>query len=234
MRDVPFRYLPLELSLRNVPGYERIPVGDLRIVGRKDVFAPQGDADVGGRRGPRWSSTSSAFSPIRRAVFQVTNVAPGNHVEIRMGKMPARSSTSRARKRAASYLDPGEPFRVRRQKWATFYVYKMVVTSRTGRVRHWVREYPPNSCPDFVQDGPARNENFYVGAALAYLGTGAQLEDDVYELQWGNTTAPPNRPWPARRSPCSPACSTVAARLDGGRRRAGEPRLPLAGRKREA
>ncbi len=187
VRNAPLRYLPFELSLRNVPGYERIPVGDLRIVGRKDVFRPLGDQMwVGGAN--RVELYLIGAQPVSRTMFQVTNFAPGNRVEIRLGD--AREvlefegeETRRVR------LDPGEPFRVRRQKTATFYVYKMTVTSRTGRIQHWVREFPPNNCPYFVQTDKL-NESFYVGASLAYLGTGDQLEKDVYAIQWGNTTAP--------------------------------------------
>jgi hypothetical protein len=187
VRGLPFRLLPLELSLRNVPGYERIQLGDLRIVGRKEAFVPQGEQMwVGGATQVELYFIGS--HPISRAVFDVANVAPGNRVEIRMGKARevldfAGEETRRVR------LDPGEPFRVRRQKWATFWVYRMVVTSRTGSVRHWVRQYPPNNCPTFVQDDRT-NENFYAGAALTYLGTGAQLDSDIFPLQWGNTVAP--------------------------------------------
>lgn len=188
VRGLPFRFLPLELSLRNVPGYERVQLGDLRIVGRKDVFVPQGEQMwVGGAT--RVELYFIGTHPISRAVFQVTNFAPGNHVEIQMGRARevmdfGGQETRRLR------LDPGEPFRVRRQKWATFWVYKMVVTSRTGAVEHWVRQYPPNSCPTFVQDDRT-NESFFTGVSLAYLGTGAQLDSDIFQLQWGNTVAPP-------------------------------------------
>jgi hypothetical protein len=191
VRGAPFRYLPLELSLKNVPGYERIALGDVRIVGRKDVFVPQGEQLwLGGATPVELYFIGSR--PIRRAVFDVTNQAPGNHVEIRMGKSreafdfagDAGQQTRRV------VLEPGAPFRVRRQKWATFYVYKLVVRTRTGAIRHWVREYPPNSCPAYVQDDRTQ-ENFFTGAALTWLGTGAQLDADVWELQWGNTIAPP-------------------------------------------
>jgi hypothetical protein len=127
--------------------------------------------------------------PIPRAVFQVTNFAPGNHVEIRMGKAREVMDFGSGETRRVR-LDPGEPFRVRRQKWATFYVYRMVVTSRTGAVQHWVRQYPPNNCPTFVQD-ERTSENFFTGVSLAYLGTGALLDADIFQLQWGNTVAPP-------------------------------------------
>jgi hypothetical protein len=191
VRNLPFRLLPLELSLRNVPGYERVQLGDLRIVGRREVFAPQGEQMwVGGATSVELYFIGS--HPISRMVFQATNFAPGNHVEIRMGKAREVMDFSGEETRRVQ-LDPGEPFRVRRQTWATFWVYRMVVTSRTGSVQHWVRQYPPNNCPTFVQDDRT-NENFYTGLGLAYLGTAALLDADIFPLQWGNTVAPPQVP----------------------------------------
>ncbi|HEX9943426.1 MAG TPA: hypothetical protein VGG03_15530 [Thermoanaerobaculia bacterium] len=189
VRGGPFRFLPLELSLRNVPGYERVQLGDLRIVGRKDVFVPQGDQMwVGGAN--RVELYFIGSRPIDKAVFLVTNFAPGNHVEIEMGDAREALDFGKDEEARRIRLVPGEPFRVRRQKWATFYVYKMIVTSRSGRVQHWVREYPPNACPYFTQDDRTQ-ENFYTGASLAYLGTGGQLETDLYSIEWGNSVVPP-------------------------------------------
>jgi hypothetical protein len=188
VRGGPFRFLPLELSLRNVPGYERVQIGDLRIVGRKDVFVPQGEQMwVGGAN--RVELYFIGDRPIGKAVFLVTSFAPGNRVEIEMGDAREVLDFGPGEEARRVRLVPGEPFRVRRQKWATFYVYKMVVTSRSGRVQHWVREYPPNSCPYFTQDDRT-HENFYAGAALAYLGTGEQLETDLYAIEWGNSVVP--------------------------------------------
>ena len=188
VRGLPFRFLPLELSLRNVPGYERVPVGDLRIVGRRDVFVPQGEQMwVAGAN--RVELYLIGQKPIQRAVFQATNFAPGNHVEIRMGRAREILDFGGEETRRI-VLEPGEPFRVRRQKWATYWVYKLVVTSRDGAVRHWVRQFPPNSCPTFAQDDRV-SENFFTGLSLAYLGTGQFLDADLYQVQWGNTQAPP-------------------------------------------
>jgi hypothetical protein len=187
VRGVPFRFLPLELSLRNVPGYERVQVGDLRVVGRRDVFVPQGEQMwVAGAN--RVELYLIGTHPLPKAVFQVTNFAPGNRVEIRMGKARQVLDFGGEETRRVQ-IDPGEPFRVRRQKWATFWVYKMVVTSRTGAVQHWVRQYPPNNCPTFAQDERTQ-ENFFTGVSLAYLGRGELLDADIYEVQWGNTVAP--------------------------------------------
>ena len=188
VRNGPFRFLPFELSLKNVPGYERAQLGDLRIVGRKEVFRPMGDQMwVGGAN--RVELYFIGSRPLGKSTFQVANFAPGNRVEIQMGDAREVMDFGGEETRRIQ-LNPGEPFRVRRQKWATFWVYKMVVTTRTGSIRHWVREYPPNDCPYFTQDDRT-NENFYVGASIAYLGTGEQLEKNVYAVQWGNSVAPP-------------------------------------------
>ena len=188
VRNAPFRFLPLELSLKNVPGYERVQLGDLRIVGRKDVFRPLGDQMwVGGAN--RVELYFIGSRPISTAVFQVTNLAPDNRIEIEMGDAREVLDFRAAEEARRIRLEPGEPFRVRRQTFATFYVYRMIVTSRTGHIQHWVREYPPNHCPYFTQNDRT-NENFYAGAALAYLGSGAQLEADLYTVQWGNSVAP--------------------------------------------
>ena len=190
VRNAPFRYLPYELSLRNVPGYERVPIEEgLRLAGRKDVFLPRGD-QFWIRGASRAEMYLIGGKPIETATFQVTNYAPGNRIEIEMGDAREVLEVGGAPETRRVRLAPGEPFRVRRLRDVTFYVYKLVVTPRTGRVQHWVREYPPNSCPYFTQNDATR-ENFYAGAGISYLGTGALLDADLYAVQWGNTVAPP-------------------------------------------
>jgi hypothetical protein len=189
VRGAPFRFLPFELSLKNVPGYERAVLGDVRIVGRKDVFLPMGEQVwVGGAN--RVELYLIGAAPVPKAVFQVTNFAPGNRVELEMGAAREVLDFGPDAETRRIQLAPGDPFRVRRQRLATFYVYKLVVTTRTGRIKPWERQYPPNNCPYFTQDDRTR-ENFFTGASLAYLGSGAQLDADLYQVQWGNTVAPP-------------------------------------------
>jgi hypothetical protein len=189
VRGLPFRFLPLELSLKNVPGYERVPLGDFRIVGRKDVFVPLGDQMwVGGAN--RVELYFIGEHPMEKAVFQVSNLAPANRIELDLDgqrKVLDFGWEGPASRRVS--FEGVKPFRVRRQTLATFWVYRLVVTTRTGAIQHWTREYPPNSCPYYVQDDRT-SENFFVGAALAYLGTGANLDADVYQVEWGKTEAP--------------------------------------------
>ena len=42
-RNAPLRYLPLELSLRNVPGYERRAAAGMSVMGRADRVLARGD-----------------------------------------------------------------------------------------------------------------------------------------------------------------------------------------------
>jgi hypothetical protein len=189
VRGVPFRFLPLELSLKNVPGYERVPLGDFRIVGRKDVFVPLGDQMwVGGAA--RVELYLIGEHPMEKAVFQVSNLAPANRIELDLdGQRKVLDFGWEGPESRRVSFEGVKPFRVRRQTLATYWVYRLIVTTRTGNVQHWTREYPPNSCPYFIQDDRT-SENFFVGAALAYLGTGANLDADVYEVEWGKTEAP--------------------------------------------
>jgi len=188
VRGVPYRFLPLELSLKNVPGYEHVPLGDVRIVGRKDVFVPIGD--------PMWVAGAArvelyliADHPLPKAVFQVSSLAPNNRIGLALGGQRQVLDWGTELDSRRVTFDAVKPYRVRHQTFATFWVYRLVVTSRTGSIQHWTREYPPSSCPYYVQDDRS-SENFFAGAGISYLGAGAQLDADVYEIEWGKTEAP--------------------------------------------
>jgi hypothetical protein len=189
VRGAPFRFLPLELSLKNVPGYERVPLGDFRMVGRKDVFLPLGDQMwVGGAA--RVELYLIGEHPMEKAVFQVGNLAPANRIELDLdGQRKLLDFGWEGPDSRRVSFEGVKPFRVRRQTFATYWVYRLIVTTRTGSVQHWTREYPPNSCPYYVQDDRT-SENFFVGATLAYLGTGANLDADLYQVEWGKAEAP--------------------------------------------
>ena len=93
VRNIPFRWLPLELTLRNVPGYHRSPRG-LRVVGRATSSSPW-RADVGARNDQVEIYLLATADP--EGVFQVLTPAPRNRVEIEMGGISRRSRSKRAR-----------------------------------------------------------------------------------------------------------------------------------------
>ncbi|HVR98791.1 MAG TPA: glycosyltransferase family 87 protein [Thermoanaerobaculia bacterium] len=187
VRNTPLRFFPLELSLRNVPGYERITMGDLRVIGRKDLVLPQGGM-IWLRGASRVELYFLSLEPIEQAVFQVRSLAPRNRVTLKMSEARQDLTLQRGEEKRVE-LRPGKPLKVRTQGGKPVYVYKLVATPRTGRIRHWTRFYPPNSCPYFAEDS-SRRESFFVGAELTYMGSGRHLGADLYKLQWGKIVAP--------------------------------------------
>jgi hypothetical protein len=187
VRNVPFRWFPLELTLRNVPGYHRIPLGDFRMVGRRDQFLPQGET--------MWVRGTDpvelyliAGAPLEKVVFQVASPAPRNRVEIELGEAEKALDT-KAGEAYRVELRPEEATRVWTTKTGTIYAYRMVVHPQTGRIRHWTRELPPESCSYFASNDKVE-ESFFVGAELTWLGTGEALDANLYDVRWGNTVVP--------------------------------------------
>lgn len=187
VRNIPFRWLPMELTLRNVPGYHRIPLGDFRMIGRRDQFLPLGE-NLWVRGADRSELYLVAGEPIEKVVFQVGSPAPRNRIEIELGDA-SQTVETRAGEAYRIELKPGDPTRTWKLKTGMLYAYRMLVSPRTGRIRHWTRELPPESCSYFVSNDKVE-ENFFVGAELTYLGSGAGLDADLYGVRWGNSVVP--------------------------------------------
>lgn len=191
VRNFPYPLFPLEHSLREVPGYHRLWIGDRRFVGRRDVVLPRGE-HLWIRGASEVELWMMGPEPLERAVFQVTNVAPGQRIRIDMGdetrvleygEVPPEGEVRRID------LAPGEPYRLRRQGDMTIYVYRLEIEPETGRVREWTRHMPPPRCESFAYN-PSWQESFYLGASLLYLGDGEGLDRDLYEVTWEEVAAP--------------------------------------------
>lgn len=187
VRNLPFRWFPLELTLRNVPGYHRIPMGDFRMIARKDQFLPLGEA-VWVRGADSIEIYLMSGAPLEKLVFQVSSPAPRNRVRIDLGD-EEKSLELKGDEPQRVELKPGEATRVWKTKAGMNYAYRMVVRPETGRIRHWTRELPPESCSYFVGNEKVE-ENFFVGAELTYLGTGEALYANLYGIRWGQTIVP--------------------------------------------
>jgi hypothetical protein len=187
VRGAPFRWLPLELTLRNVPGYHRVPLGDFRVIGRREVFLPLGE--------PMWLFGAApvelylvADRPLRPLAFEVRSLAPHNRVKVQLGGEGHELD-----------LDAGEGQRIdfapRRAsarwtiKTGTLYAYRMQVETTAGVPRTWERELPPSSCPGWPWQ-PKEPDSFFVGAELLYLGSPAGLEAKVFGVQWRDVAPP--------------------------------------------
>ena len=188
-RNFPYPHFPLELSLRNVPGYERIHTGGLRVVGRKDLFLPRGEQWWLRAGGPAELHLISD-RPVERFAFEVRSGAPGNRVRLQLGNAEEVLDFQEAGEARRVSLAPGGPDRVRSQQGTPLWVYRLAVTPENGRIRHWTREYTPSSCPYYAWNATTE-ESFFLGAVLTYLGSGEGLDADLYQIRWGQVVAPP-------------------------------------------
>lgn len=187
VRGRPYRFFPLELSLRELPGYDKRTVDGRSFLGRRDVVLPRGDALWlrGAGRSEIWISGGE---PLGRTVFRVESAAAGNRVTLDLEGDRAelvfdRPGTERVE------LTPRRPYRVRRRGEARLYVYRLVVDASTGRIRPWRRWFPPSDCAYFAHNESWR-ESFFLGAVVTYLGGGEGLDRDVYAVSWGEISVP--------------------------------------------
>lgn len=187
VRNPPFSLFPLELSLRELPGYHKRTLGGYTFQGRRDVFLPLGDR-MWVHGGVPVEIFVVGTEPIERAVFRVSTPAPENRIELSMG-----GDRRRIEPQPGSAVDvelaPDGPDRVRRRGEARFWVYRLEVETARGRVRPWTRRYPPEPC-DYFPYNESWEEGFSVGAELTYVGTGEGLDADVFAIRWGRVKVP--------------------------------------------
>lgn len=187
VRGAPFRFLPLELTLRNVPGYHRVPLGDFRLVGRREALLPQSER--------MWVHGATpvelyliADRPLDALAFEVRSLAAHNDITVELGG-----------ERREVALGAGEAQRIEfapkhgTARWTikagTLYAYRMTVETTAGVPQTWTREYPPNACPGWPWQ-PKEPDSFFVGAELLYLGDPAGLDADVFAVQWRDVVVP--------------------------------------------
>ncbi len=183
VRNFPFPLLPLEHTLREVPGYHDQVVGGIRMKARKDLFLPRGGSAWlrGASRTELWLRPPE---PLVAPVFLVASERPGNRVVLSVdGGSREEVVLDDGRPQrvvlAMPLREPGEPVR-----------YRLEVSTDSGRIRGWHRTMHPNSCPYFNVN-PSYEESFFVGTELTYLGERQQLETEVWGLEWGAVAVPP-------------------------------------------
>lgn len=199
VRNAPFSHFPLELSLREIPGYEqRIYAGTL-VRGRSDVFLPRG-----GRFWVHGATTTELWiqseTPQESLLFEVASLAAPNDITLRVGNAEHRITYARdaepqgaegvvAPGAARVELKPSKPTRVRRLKGRQVYVYKVEITAERGAPRTWDRRFPPQDCEVFAYNETIQ-ESFFVGARVAFLGSRERAERDLYAVDWADVVAP--------------------------------------------
>ncbi|HEX4954479.1 MAG TPA: hypothetical protein VF017_13895 [Thermoanaerobaculia bacterium] len=187
VRNAPFRYFPLELTLREVPGYDKLELGDVSVRGRRDVFLPQGETMWlrGASRQELWLQSPR---PLSRLLFELESPAPDNRVSLSLGGEEQELHLG-ADVPARLELAPKAADRTRRVPGGTLHYYRLEVFPATGRNRPWTRWLPPNLCPGFAQDDQLA-ENFFLGVRLSLLGDPAAVAADVYSVTWKSVSVP--------------------------------------------
>jgi len=135
----------------------------------------------GGDRVEVWIESAEPLGPL---VFEIENHAAANEIDLAFGRDRVELDFADGPQRRRVTLDPGGPRQVRTLAGGKLYVYRMVIESSGGAIRHWTRLYPPNRCSYFAYES-SREESFYVGAGVTLLGDAAALEADVFALEWG-------------------------------------------------
>jgi len=206
-----FSLFPFERTLsQQIPGYRGVAGGaGSWIFGRDDQFRPAGDAlwVVGGQPA---EFEFRAVGPLRRAVFEVgTKIVP-NRVRLRLGndettvEFPAGTAPG-ATQRVT--LVPGRGHEARFPDGTPYRYYRLVVEAdrqvwhqETILFRESKKGSGGGRPPAEGSMAPDWEENDFtalVGAILTYLGEEAELEADVFAVDWLDVPMPAEVP--ARR-----------------------------------
>ena len=196
-RNFPFRLFPVELSLREVPGYDQRIWSGALVRGRSDVFLPRGARfwTHGATTTELWIQSEE---PLETLVFEVASLAAPNTITLRLGDAEQRLVFARQGEGETATVVPGpqrielaapEPSQKRRVQDTWVWVYHLEVEADYGTVRTWERRYPAQDCFTFAYN-EVIEESFFVGAEMAYLGPKHHLERDLYAVDWGTVEAP--------------------------------------------
>ena len=171
VRNKPFRHFPFELTLaRRIPGYLGDYHSGVWFRGRADVFQPHGDElwFHGAETVEAWMITNR---PLADAVFLVRSGSPSNAIEICLEDECGLAIFDGANDsdRQDVTLRPEKAWKTRRSKEGKTYTYRLSVKTTSGEKPTWRGE---------------GEEDFYLGAALLYLGSSAERDRDLYHAEW--------------------------------------------------
>lgn len=191
VRNRPFDLFPLELSLREVPGYEQRIWGGALVKGRNDVFLPRG-AQMWVHGSTTTELVIQSAKPLDSLLFHVSSLAQPNEVTLRLEDAEAVQvfpAGPEGAKPQRIELKPSRASRVRRVQGEKIWVYRLEIETSRGVVRTWNRNFPPQDCFTFAYNATIQ-ESFFVGAQMAFLGSRQETERDLYHVTWGAVEVP--------------------------------------------
>jgi hypothetical protein len=186
-RGFPLRAFPLELSLRNLPGYHRLVLDPLRLVAREDRVVPEDDT-LWVEGATRTEILVLTAERLGRQRLQLLGVTDGE-VEVALGGDRAAVSLH-AGEVATVELEPRSFSRRYSPGNELWWVTELVVTTRRGAVRHRTRHWPATPCSGVFAHDPVTEESFFAGAGVRILGDPEEVDRDLYRAAWSALAAP--------------------------------------------
>ncbi len=197
-RNAPLRYLPLELSLRNVPGYARRTEGNARVIGRRDRMMWY-DASWWVAAGGPTEFLVESPDRLDDLVVLVSSPRERNHLGLRLDGGPRVDVEIEDKEQWQSVVVASErPHRVRRRDGRRSYVHLLRIETSTGDLRKWTRRGPPPTCTAWASN-PVTEETFYLGARVRILGTRDHVAADLYAARIGTVGLVPSTLAPGER-----------------------------------
>ena len=177
VRNVPYRYFPLEFSLKNVPGYRKERVFGGRFIVRKDQALVR-DRLLWLRGGDRVEVWYEVGEPLKRPVFLVKSHADDNDIEIRVNGTRKRIDHAAKDVMHRIELADIEPTRSRVAGENKSYIYKFVVESKRGAIQIYTQHSAARHCGVKVGEQSVV-ANFYSGLEFALLGEAEIVDRDL-------------------------------------------------------
>ncbi len=187
VRNAPFRFFPLELSLKNVPGYEGFPLGDSRLLARRDQIVPLGES-MWLRGSDRVEVWIESATPVARPTFLLESFGR-NRVTLSLNDSSESIEFAGPGEQHTVVLDPSRPTRRRFRDGTESWVYRLVARSAGGSIVSWTRGRTARGCGEYRFEDP-KTESFFAGAALTYLGDAERHEVDLFTPAWGEVAIP--------------------------------------------
>lgn len=202
VRGWPYRFLPVEVQLRNVPGYHGESTGGTFVLGRREQMVPRGEMF--------WVEGSSVVElelaseePRRDLAMWVRSLAPDNRVSIALEGRVHELTLAEGEGRRLDF-DASAGRRVDRTGGGTQWWRTLTIETSSGRSRLWQRFFPPRRCEGFAWNA-SQEENFWVGAEVVLLGRPLDVDTQPFGVHWKRLVVP---------SPIEPGAKTVGrARL---------------------
>lgn len=189
VRSWPYRFLPVEVQLRNVPGYHGQSTGGTFVLARREQVLPR-DEMFWVEGSNRVELELASDQPRRELAVWVRSLAPDNHVSMALEGLEYELTLGEGEGRRVDF-DAGSGRRVDRTGGGTQWWRTLSVETSSGRTRLWERNFPPRRCEGFAWNA-SQEENFWVGAEVVLLGRPADLDTPPYGLSWKRLLVPPS------------------------------------------